>query len=753
MDSRTLRVFGLWVLLALATTGTTAQENIYATGCTDDEVILQCPEHSRIAIKRLFYGVKRNWECRPDRGVPREAACCHTSHTDCLVNDDSKYPTLNTHCSGYQQCKIMVQKVPAGASCTDAANTDYMTVIYDCVPEMDIAMFCSNDVKRGRTLFLSNVEYPSSVREEKSDCSCLVRTAETEGINIHSIDVFLAWAEHGKRSCSKELVIEDYRGYRWDIQCGHVGLYGFRTIYTESVNNVTLTLKSSTGKGAAFVWLQAKATRDDEVEIFCGEPLRQLLVRLRQEVESRHRTSEDDRTTPINRNVGGKNSTFPYAAHVTSLSSNLAAIIGGIVAAGFVLISIVIIAIAFHCRRVQQAKKKPSPINLYPAVTNGETTNLTSYCRYDYDDDHYSSINRSPLKMSSLTDSDPATNHARTNGFITLATAEAHQPSNQEQIRIREDNTVQPFQQSPPSSPRDPLLSDPSYNGHLSLRFSRPNGGVHSVDLHDGHKTLPDNRSNKIIVSGIDVHNGHKTLPDNRSKILVNGPKSPLGKRSKSVTFSQPVAMVTPLPSGSEESMALEEVNLKGSSISSLEDGNYDNLNKMFIPDHPLSPTQVHVPIVKKPNSLGYQGQGYQANGYQGDGYQGNAYCGDGFQGKGYQGDSYQGKADVYQGDAIIHSPQRAIINTNPQHTNLPSPPHQAYVNLLPRSLSTFRAEEDGMENGGGGLKDYDEVPFNLPPPPPDIVNGDTYAVVYKPKATPVYHPKRQNAQLYETGV
>ena len=73
--------------------------------------------------------------------------------------------------------------------------------------------------------------------------------------------------------------------------------------------------------------------------------------------------------------------------------------------------------------------------------------------------------------------------------------------------------------------------------------------------------------------------------------------------------------------------------------------------------------------------------------------------------------------------------------------------------------MSTFRSEEDmggggGGEGGGGEPKDYDEMPFNLPPPPLPLANGDTYAVVHKkPVPLPVFHPQRQNAQLYETGV
>ncbi|XP_025097751.1 uncharacterized protein LOC112566040 [Pomacea canaliculata] len=623
----------LCVLATLPHPSAATQENIIASGCTGEELSLQCPAGHRVALKRLFFGVKRSWDCQAPK---RAADCCSATHTDCMVNDDSKYPPLNTHCSGYQQCKFVVQKVPAMERCPGSPHTDYMTVIYDCVScsqnviikkdncEIAIATFCSDDVKRGDLLFLSNVEYPSSLQEQKTDCSCMVRTSGSEGINIHSIDVLLGWAEHGARLCSKSLVIADDKGYRWDIQCGHLGFYGFRTIYSRPVNNVTLTLKSSAGKGAAFIWLQTKG--DNKVRWSAGDllrgALRQLLIRARQEVESRHRnraTSRDNTTPSVDRNPNDHNVTFPFAAHVGSLSSNLAAIIGGIVAAGFVLISIVIIAVAFHCRRVQQAKEKPKPIVLYPAVTD-ESTNLTSYCRYDYDDDHYSSINRSPLKMSSLTDCDIATHHARTNGFVTLATAEAHHHQHQNQPNhtqyynhvnptgVVTTASVTPLDHGVDSNylgqddsgdgqvilrgagtlsgARDSLLADPAYNGHLSLRYTRHNGNVHQP-------------------SGTEVHDGHKTLPDNRSKILVTGPKSPLGKRSKSVTFSQPVAMVTPLPSGSEESMEADNQIIKPPSPTcSLEDGNYDNLNKVFIPDHPISPTQAHTVPILRPTVL-----------------------------------------------------------------------------------------------------------------------------------------------------
>ena len=68
------------------------------------------------------------------------------------------------------------------------------------------------------------------------------------------------------------------------------------------------------------------ATEDDEqIEIFCGEPLRQILLRMRQEVESRHRNrgNKSDRTTTATDRGQAKNSTYPYSAQMGSLSSNL----------------------------------------------------------------------------------------------------------------------------------------------------------------------------------------------------------------------------------------------------------------------------------------------------------------------------------------------------------------------------------------------------------------------------------------------
>ena len=89
-----------------------------------------------------------------------------------------------------------------------------------------------------------------------------------------------------------------------------------RQTETEIVLNVFVSLSN----------FNRTATEDDEqVEIFCGEPLRQILLRMRQEVESRHRNrgNKSDRTTTATDRGQAKNSTYPYSAHMGSLSSNL----------------------------------------------------------------------------------------------------------------------------------------------------------------------------------------------------------------------------------------------------------------------------------------------------------------------------------------------------------------------------------------------------------------------------------------------
>lgn len=229
-------------------------------------------------------------------------------------------------------------------------------------------------------------------------------------------------------------------------------------------------------------------------------------------------------------------------------------------------------------RKEQQQLK---PLELYPAVSS-EPLDLSSYCRYDYDDDHLCTISRSPMKMATLADEGVIASSFRPNGFTTIAHTET--------CDMRRDISPSPplppgISTPPPSAQNQPLLAGRSYRevhypGDMSLRFVKP--------LVNNSSILTPTT---IDVESYDQHlQGHTTLPANRKAVLIScGPKSPLGKRSKSVTFSQPVAMVTPLNSESEESVEKPSVNADG------DDPSYDNLNKLDIPDYPIIPGKAEI--------------------------------------------------------------------------------------------------------------------------------------------------------------
>lgn len=58
----------------------------------------------------------------------------------------------------------------------------YINLAYIRFPAGDIATFCSDDVKRGRSLYLANKEYPASIRPtpEGDECQCIIRTSHPQ---------------------------------------------------------------------------------------------------------------------------------------------------------------------------------------------------------------------------------------------------------------------------------------------------------------------------------------------------------------------------------------------------------------------------------------------------------------------------------------------------------------------------------------------------------------------------------------------
>lgn len=136
--------------------------------------------------------------------------------------------------------------------------------------------------------------------------------------------------------------------------------------------------------------------------------------------------------------------------------------------------------------------------------------------RYNYDEERYCSIKRSPMKMTKYSEFDSDSDKKLKEAFLA--------PDNtpEDEVHIVVPNGVPPRPPSP-----DPALLDttppPVYNGELEKYYTM----------------YPQKPKMEI------------------AEIRVTSSLPHRGKSKKSVTFS-PVAMVTPLPSGSEESIGSE---------------------------------------------------------------------------------------------------------------------------------------------------------------------------------------------------
>lgn len=108
-------------------------ENIYVSGCNDDDIQLECPEQHKIAIKRVYYGAKTDSNCAK-RGPLWSSGCCERGQGDCLVPNTDIYTTMNIRCSGYQSCRDTVRRIRTKDHCArEIKHTTYMTVVYSCV--------------------------------------------------------------------------------------------------------------------------------------------------------------------------------------------------------------------------------------------------------------------------------------------------------------------------------------------------------------------------------------------------------------------------------------------------------------------------------------------------------------------------------------------------------------------------------------------------------------------------------------------
>ncbi|KAJ8314844.1 hypothetical protein KUTeg_006994 [Tegillarca granosa] len=437
-------------------------QNIYASGCTSEKIHLQCPDSHKIAIKRIFYGVKTDRMCR-DQGRNRSSDCCQRTHRDCIVMDDDQYQVLNIKCSGYQECDHKVKRVNSRGTCEnkEQRTTDYMTIIYDCIPGSANAEFCSDDEKSGKLLYLSNMNYPSPVEKGDQYCQCLIKSGYSKGIAVYAIDILIPHTEmEHSYKCNQKIQIQDTYG---------------RT-----------------------------PNPDDFVTIYCGESINRLHAKEQNKTYT---------TTNIPTTRSNINGTALGTAGEPKLIPDMVAVIGGISAAAALILLVTLIAIAVHCTRMRENRFGmvkgpeviPSPLLKNKHFKeNGDAT----YHRYDYDEDRYCSIRRSPMKMTKYSDLEKESEQNLKEAFLQGTLPEDH------------PNGIPP---RPPSPDPQLLEPPPTYRNVSDDKFYTMN------------PLKPKTEIAAIRITSSLPHRGKKN-------------------KGKSVTFS-PVAMVTPLPSGSDESI------------------------------------------------------------------------------------------------------------------------------------------------------------------------------------------------------
>lgn len=169
------------------------------------------------------------------------------------------------------------------------------------------------------------------------------------------------------------------------------------------------------------------------------------------------------------------------------------------------------------CRRSQEKRQQQQAQRSFPSpsLKTKEDHTSNSYCKYDYDEDKYCSIKRSPMRMTKFGnfEADQKLKEAFLQGVGHV------EPTNQ--------NTYVNYQQELSTNQISPLLEK---------------------------KDETDSDKNELIIPKSEFIKVGQSQPRAIREITVSTlPEKRKGK-NKTVTFS-PVAMVTPLPSGSVESV------------------------------------------------------------------------------------------------------------------------------------------------------------------------------------------------------
>ena len=150
-----------------------------------------------------------------------------------------------------------------------------------------------------------------------------------------------------------------------------------------------------------------------------------------------------------------------------------------------------------------------------PSLKNKEDHTSNSYCKYDYDEDKYCSIKRSPMRMTKFGnfEADQKLKEAFLQGVNPL------EPVNQ--------NTYVNYQQELSGNQTSPLIEK---------------------------KDEADSDKSELIIPKSEFIKVGQSQPKAIREITISTLPEKRKCKNKTVTFS-PIAMVTPLPSGSEESV------------------------------------------------------------------------------------------------------------------------------------------------------------------------------------------------------
>nr|XP_022293650.1 uncharacterized protein LOC111104146 [Crassostrea virginica]XP_022293651.1 uncharacterized protein LOC111104146 [Crassostrea virginica]XP_022293652.1 uncharacterized protein LOC111104146 [Crassostrea virginica] len=527
-------VLGLGLLMVTAVlqvSNAAPMENIYVSGCNDDEIRLECPANHKIAIKRVYFGAKTDTNCAK-RGPLWSSGCCERGQGDCLVQDTDIYTTMNIRCSGYHFCQTTVKRIRTKSHCGQGIKyTTYMTVVYSCVAETDIAQFCNNEIKRGQELYLSNQNYPLPIKGGGQFCKCLVRSSM--GIQVNIVDIMITMPEK-MDTCPQQLELSDSSSLpKVVVHCGQSGMFGFRNLYKRMTTNLTIALDSQSQDSRGYVWINIKALEpEDYVVIYCGKAMDKLLYK-----NVTHGVSSE--APPVTLfplgtvSPSGNGTLLEEDLKTSQIIPDMIAIIGGVAGAMAVILIVCVVAIAVHCTRERERHNLPKLPEVIPSpmvrgkVYHPEDKNAT-HKKYNYEEDRYCSIKRSPMKLTNFSEMDDDNERKLKEAFLQGPAEEIEPEPPMTPVRQVMVNGVPPR----PRSPDLPLLLDPPPD----------------------YCTVPESSSDRYFTM-----NPQKPLSE-MAEIRVSSSLPQRGnknKKSKTVTFS-PVAMVTPLPSGSEESIGDE---------------------------------------------------------------------------------------------------------------------------------------------------------------------------------------------------